>query len=246
MMIKKILWLIAVSVLTIAGKLRAQTTVAEKAVAEIRQVQELLGAANMAVEMKYTYAGEHTPGVVLDSLSGKVEMAGKNYRCVFNRTEIICNDQLQIILFGEDRLMYLAKAGAKSGPSDPIAMMQQMLSASGVENVDVVSKDARKTIRIKFAPSASCKEMMIVVDVAKKRLDLVQYVIKTTMLSETAETPEGYEEYAVVKAVFFNYAAAASPRSRFENSTYFRKDGGKYTPADAYKDYTIFLGSPDL
>ena len=66
-------------------------------------------AQGVSFNVKYTYTNETRPNDVLDSLSGKFEISHDNYRYLLDSTETIHNNKYTIILFREDKIMYLTK-----------------------------------------------------------------------------------------------------------------------------------------
>lgn len=222
----------------------------EPAIAALKKAQLSLSENPVSFDVKYSYANEHTPGNVLDSVKGRIEMAGNNYRCVMENTETVRNERYNIVLFNDDQIIYLSKGVSEGATTDPLLLMQSVLKNSGAKNCQVSSKGKYKTILISFAPDAPCKQMEITLDTVTQRLSAMQYVVKTSQLTESpgadAATPEGYDEYALVKASFYNYSTTIADNSRFDERTFFTKEGEIFKAAEAYKNYKIFIGSPNL
>jgi hypothetical protein len=222
----------------------------EPAIEALKKAQVSLSEKPVSFDVRYIYANEHKPGEVLDSVTGRIEIAGNNYRCVMENTETVRNDRYNIVLFNDDQIIYLSKGVSQGAATDPLLMMQSVLKDAGAKNCQISSKGKYKTIRISFAPDAPCKQIEITLDTVSQRLSDMQYIVKTTQLTEApgadAATPEGYDEYAVVKASFYNYSTTITDSSRFDERTFFYKEGDVFKAAEAYKNYKIFIGSPNL
>ena len=76
-------------------------------------------ARDMSFDVNYSYSNESTPTVILDSLSGKFEMHGAKYHFFLDSTETIRNEHYTIVLFHEDKIMYLTK-GTSNIAGNPV------------------------------------------------------------------------------------------------------------------------------
>ncbi|WP_143708723.1 hypothetical protein, partial [[Flexibacter] sp. ATCC 35208] len=104
----------------------AQDTAAiAKVMQLVRQVQDRIITVPTSYYILYTYANEHTPAILLDSMRGTVEIDGTNYHSILDSTETIHNSKYNIVLFKEDKVMYLASSTPGEVSTNP---MQQMLA----------------------------------------------------------------------------------------------------------------------
>lgn len=222
----------------------------ELAMEAMKKIQASLLGKPVSFDVKYIYTNEHTPGEVLDSVNGRIEMTGSNYRCVMENTETVRNERYNIVLFNDDQIIYLSKGVTQGTATDPLLLMQSVLKEAGAKSCQMSSKGKYKTIRIDFAPDAPCKQIEITLDTVTQRLSAMQYIVKTSQLTEApgtdAATPPGYEEYALVRASFYNYSGVIADSARFDERSFFYKEGDVFKAADAYKNYKIFIGSPNL
>ncbi|SFW81862.1 hypothetical protein [Chitinophaga sancti] len=224
------------------------TTAIKKALNMLRRVQAKSLQQPVSFDLKYTYSNEHTPYKLLDSLQGKVEMNGENYRCLLDHTETIHNGIYNIVLFKEDKLMYLAKNSKAASPVDPLATIYSLLEAATGSSFSYQQKNT--IIDVTFPANGPCKKMSIVIDTVSQRVISMNYVLKTTMLisadNQGDELPVGYEEYALVKTNLYNYKEIAANKSRYDEKEFFYREGDVLKVTPAYQDYNIFVGSPDL
>ncbi|SFE91052.1 hypothetical protein SAMN05518672_11217 [Chitinophaga sp. CF118] len=222
----------------------------ERATGILKSLREGYTKELFAFDLKYIYANEHTPGKVLDSLKGSIETDGINYHCLMDNTETIHNDKYNIVLFKEDNLMYVASGANAANTVDPLLQMESILKQSGATSCSINKSGRNSIIRIGFAEGGPCKRMEMTVDTVGHRLLSMQYVVKTALLTETPEednaTKEGYDEYAIVRAIFYNYHSLQVDSSRFDDKIFFYKEGTEFKTTAAYSNYKIFVATPNL
>ncbi|SFW74128.1 hypothetical protein [Chitinophaga sancti] len=227
----------------------AQDTAAiKKALNIFRQVQAKSQQRPVSFDISYAYANEHKPGILLDSLKGKVEMNGENYRCTVDQTETIRNSRYTIVLFKEDKLMYLATTGKVPSSANPLETINDLLGAA--TNSTFSYQKEIIVIHLAFPADGPCKQLSIAIDTVSQRILSMEYILKTSMLisedMQKDELQEGYEEYALVKASLSNYKEVAPDNKRYDEKAFFYKEGNTLKVTAAYEDYNIFVGSPDL
>ncbi|WPV63872.1 hypothetical protein [Chitinophaga sp. LS1] len=237
-------------IISIAAALSVQaqdTAAIAKAINIFRRVQAKSQQQPVSFEVNYTYSNESTPGTLLDSLKGKIEISGENYRSTLDNTETIRNAKYSIVLFKEDKLMYLAANSKSASPADPLETLNTLLK--GATNSTFRTEKRNTIINVSFPAGGNCKQLSITIDTVSQRLISMQYILKTTLLMGDEmknEVPEGYEEYAQVKASFYNYKDIPVNSSRFDEKAFFYKDGDAFKVTPEYEDYNIFVGTPGL
>ncbi|WP_143305305.1 hypothetical protein [Chitinophaga vietnamensis] len=212
------------------------------------KLQQHILATPQSFDMRYTYANEHTPAILLDSLEGKMTVAGKYYRCLIRNTETIRNDHYHIIVFHDDRLIYLSVPPAiDTAAMQPLQMLEKMMKQQHIERCEIARKGPQQTIRFIFPKDQLCKRMEMTVDTASWQIKDFTSIVKTsTLVDEQVTLDKSYDEYAIVKTTFSHYAAVAPSAQLFDASNFFYKSGKEYKPAAAFPDYKIFIGSPQL
>ena len=220
----------------------------DEAINAIKSVRE--SAVPYGFDMKYSYANESKPTVLLDSLNGAIVIAGKNYYCKMDSTETISNDRYNIVLFREDKIMYVG-AARSDNTEDPIGQMQGVLEKSGANSCTTTYCGTKKIINVGFAAGGACKQLKMVIDTAARHMLSMEYLIKTAMLidapdAEARVAGQGYDEYAVVNASFYNYHPFNKDTAWFNENQFFYKEGSEYKPAPAYREYQIVLATPNL
>ena len=223
----------------------------EKVTGMLKTLRDGYNNGPFSFELKYIYANEHSPEIILDSLKGKIETDGSNYHSILDNTESIHNAKYNIVLFKEDNIMYLSAGATTAASVDPLSQMETILKQSGANSCKISKAGKNAIIRIGFAPDGACKQMEMTIDTVAHRMLSMQYIIKTALLTETPDAndkaaAEGYDEYAVVKASFFNYHPIQPDSSKFDDTTFFYKEGTEFKPTAAYSNYKIFVATPNL
>jgi len=209
-------------------------------------------AGMLGYDVTYRYTSEADPFKSFDSLQGRIEMDSARYWCRLDNTESMSNDKYTVVLFREDKLMYLSKASLLNRSNDPLQMLQRLGSVGGKVSYEETTTGHFKTIIIRFEQVAVCKRIEYTVDTKTGYLSKMVYVIPTEQLvDETARqtfdaTKEGYGQYARVEAVFSNYSKLPSGDSKFDERLFFSKQGNEFVPASSFNDYKIFVASPNL
>lgn len=222
-----------------------------KLYAEMKQLQGLYQGAPISFDIKYTYSSELHPEAVLDSLDGHMDVSGRNYHYSISTTETTANEQYVVTLFKEEGIMYLSKPLGAS-PVDPIEQMRATMQAMGINNCSIVENGTVKTIQVGFKPGMPYKEFYMNFNKKNGMLMDVKYVLKTALLMESlgAESTEDiiaqYGEYAIVRCQFFNYKPLSQVTNMFDSSRFFYKDGDEFKATEAYKNYQVFVGTPNL
>lgn len=217
---------------------------------EMKSLQSVYQKKAVAFNVRYTYASELHPEVVLDSLAGHMKIAGSKYYCQLANTEMTANDKYVITLFKEDKIMYLSKP-AGLNVADPLEQMRISIRTTGVNRCVITEQGTLKSIKVGFKDGGPYKELQMDFEKSSGYLRTMRYILKTAMLMETAgnpnaEVPEEYGEYAIVESYYTDYKQLSQQENMFEEVKFFYKEGNEFKPATAYSDYRIFVGSPDL
>jgi len=205
----------------------------------------------LGFQVKYTYANESSPLKVLDSTNGYIEVGAKGYYCKLDSTETIQTDSVTVLLFNEDKVMYLSKKSTNSTmlKTNHVALLDSFfLRVPGLQ-VSVSAERSSRNISLVFPPGLDYKKITFIVDTSNYFITSAVYTVKTDKMMEQ---PGGgfdktqYDEFALVKADFFDYTKEPGNTDRLSAGNYFTisKDGVMTT--GKYKDYQIFAASPNL
>jgi hypothetical protein len=135
--------------LLIAGKGLAQTT----ASGEPRQLLQKLAeryrtAAHLSFDVAYYYSADKTPAAYLDSLEGHFKMNGNHYWYEVAGTESLYSDQYAVVLYKEDKVMYLAKPAASV--ANPVSTLDNFLKADTLYTCRLVHQQQYDQLTIDF------------------------------------------------------------------------------------------------
>lgn len=206
-------------------------------------------AKDMSFDVGYTYSNESAPTIVLDSLSGKFEMHGVKYHFLLDSTETIRNEHYTIVLFHEDKIMYLTK-GTSNIAGNPVESIAAFLKNNKSINCSLVSEGGIQHIRITYPPGQEYKQIAISFDTATGHILKAVYIVQTKLLLEqdavNDDAGAAYDNYARVEADFSHYRVSQPDTSVFDEQKFFYKEGTQYKTTEAFKDYKIFIGSSNL
>ncbi|WP_133177749.1 hypothetical protein [Chitinophaga parva] len=232
----------------VAGQVENDTTKLFQAMAEL---QSMYKDRYIGFDLKYKYTSEADPKTVLDSVQGKMSFYGARYCYQLENMEMLSNGTYNVVLFKDEKLMYVARASSLVASIDPVAQVREMIRRSGATGYSLEENNQEKKLHIHFVAGGPCRQMDIVVNKKEQRVVEIRYVVKTEMLTQSPETAAGkvdpaYGDYAVVTASFEHYRALTNDAVALDEHRYFFKEGEVLKTAPAYREYKIFRGSPNL
>ncbi|WP_217603526.1 hypothetical protein [Chitinophaga sp. GbtcB8] len=216
---------------------------------EIRQLQAVYRSA-LAFDIKYTYTSERRPDSILDVMYGKMEISGNNYHYWLDSVETLVNADYNITLFKTEKVMYLAKPAAVN-TVDPVQQLRAVLARTGFSSCSIQQQGTQKIVQINFPAGGAYRQMEMSIDKNTGYVMYMRYVMKTALLMESnagaseAASAE-YGEYAIVQTTFEHYKPLPASYTRFDESSFFYKEGSEFKATAPYHEYKIFTGSPNL
>lgn len=205
------------------------------------------GGVSMA--MHYYYANEKTPSRYIDSLSGSLIMSGNNYRVKMQGVETIVNAKYNITLFEEDHLMYLTRPLVTSS-YNPVAMLDSLLKHTAGSQCSILRNGLETHASILFPEGNAYKRMLFVIDDATGHLIKTESVLKTVYLTQGGDEEslrkQGYDEYAIVEVRLSDYKQQQLSGDYFDEARFFYKKDKEFMVSDQYRDYKIFVATPNL
>ena len=237
-----------VSILTMSSVLHAQ----QDSIARLRYIFTSLQRVyrqdkSLNYTIHYTYSTPQTPKIVLDSASAMVSIKGDTYHCKVNNTEILSTDSITVVLFKDEKIMYLSKARQQAALYNPAAMLDTLIENHTVTGISFDSSNDARSVSLEFNPATGYKSIRFSIDAATGYISSIQYIVRTDMLTEKMDGYAGHgdiTEYAVVSAHFDNYNQLAVVPIQFND--FYLKDGKNYKVTGKYRDYQLYLGSSGL
>jgi hypothetical protein len=198
--------------------------------------------------MNYRYAAEEQPTVWLDSLKGNFAVHGERYRYSLDSTEFVGGGDLSVILFKQDRVMYLAKPGAVARNVNPMALLDSFLLRN--DSVDCAVNETKdwQTITLSFHPSRPTKRIEYVVDRQTGYITKIINVVSARELYAPAMQDKVLNDatYAIVETDLSDYREMNVSAKDWDLGRLFKKEGDEYIPQPPYQSFKVFLGSPGL
>lgn len=221
-----------------------------KLVDEFRQIQQAYSRfPSLSFEMQYRYTNETKPSAVLDSVFGKIEMQSGNLHYVLDSTETIKNDRYSIILFKEDKMMYLSKPDQLRNEQDPLQLLDSAFAKIRGIKYLVKKTASSKIITLIFPTGMAYKRIEFAIDPSRGLVNKITYIVKTELLLESQDNTldeSQYDEYARVELSMNHYSTAPLDSAVFDEHKYFLKEGKDFKTTEPFKQYKIFIGSLNL
>jgi hypothetical protein len=220
----------------------------EKAIEMLGKVSQTYDSGQVAFDIRYTYANEGQPQILLDSLSGNIIMSeGKCFSRLRN-TVFLTNQRYSIAVFNEDKLIHVSRPVSKDAMGiSPMQVISASIRQAGVKSCVITNKKEASQIRFMFSPEKAYRYMEITLDTRNWRIQQLSYVVKSELALEASEQPgKVYEPYALVKAFFSHYRTDDADPAIFDEKQFFTRTATALVPASAYEDYEVFIGSPNL
>jgi hypothetical protein len=243
---KKIL--ILITMMGMMTYVSAQVGEQVRALGALRQLQLVYQQAKLlSFDVRYTYAKEEAPVEILDSLDGQYRLHGSRYWGLLGNTESVYDDQLLLLLFKEDSLLYLARP--KGAGAGPVAMVDSLLLQQPGSRFGYAETASELLVSLVLPETSPYKKMTWHIDRRTGYLNRTSSLVRSDQLYEAAvrsSIPEAAAEYVVVETVYSHYRNGGFPESIFDLDRYLKKEGTEYVAQGAYAGYKVFLGSTGL
>lgn len=202
----------------------------------------------LSFNVAYTYADVNAPDQILDSISGLIQINNNRYHWQIGTTETVANEHYAIMLFKEDKVMYITKPFAKSGEIDPLAKLDSSLLLINGLQTSIKMQKNMKFIKLNFPPESGYKSIQLLINKKTGFLNTVDFIVKPESIGNygMADSKNIKAAYVHIKANYSNYKKDSIDDSIFNESNYFIKNISNFNTVSKYKDYKIFIGSPNL
>jgi hypothetical protein len=195
----------------------------------------------------YRYAGEDRPGVYLDSLKGDFKMSGSSYRYTVDSTEYIGNKEVILIVFRQDRVLFLFRPSTLQ-TGNPMGLLDSLLLKNDNIQGMVEETPDQQRIILSFPPGAVTRKIVYTVDRKTGLAISMTNLIRSSQLyaSSVRSRVDGGSSYVIVETSFSNYREGDFGQEELDPGRYFKKEGKDYVALPPYESYKIFKGTPDL
>lgn len=249
MYVKKILFLTFLSWFCLLPFLQAQTPEKQHAVEILKSLSDRYrNYKNLRFTISYKYASEEKPGVYLDSLKGDFKMSGNRYKYVLDSTEFVANGELTVVVYKQDRILFLTKASSAMQSGNPMAVLDSILLKNDSINCQLSETTAQQKIRILFKPGMATRSIEYTIDRKSGFVTRMINIVQSRELYDPSvrSLVAGNSSYAIVETDLTNYREGAFDESELDPGRYIKKVGKEYVTVPPYDSYKIFLGTPDL
>jgi hypothetical protein len=209
--------------------------------------RQYLTEGALSYNIHYTYSNESTPEKILDSLTTKLIIHGKNYYYAADSTEIFTNDSISIAVFNDNKILYITKARSFDS-YNPVALLDSFFRTQR-KSFAISEQEDEKTVQIFFPDWTPYKRISITVDKHTGLLTSMEYLVKTEELMESGVSTDNvgqYDKYALVKARLEKDETPDSTLGNFNPTEFFYRVGNQIMGAGKYKDYMIYKGSVNM
>ncbi len=221
----------------------------DNVVSELRAASERYRKAQyLAFDISYRYYNEKQPGVYLDSLNGSFKLNGNNYWYELDNTEAIGNADFMVMLFKEDKIMYLTRPSAFSMSQNPVSMIDSFLTGRTDIKYSISREHNLKRLTLEFDSGAKYKSIQYDIDQSSGFISRMTCVVKASEMYDASvkSQVEDSDVYVVVEAGFKNYRQSGFNVNQFNTARYFKKEGEEYVALPPYETYKVFLGTNTL
>lgn len=248
---KKIIFLLCLNIgFCVLIKAQENTSV-EAVVGLLKQMRaDYDNISNLSFDVSYTYAKQSTPDKILDSLSGRMQVSNKQYHWNISNTEMIANSKYVIMLFKEDKLMYITRPGSQNINFDPLSRLDSSLFLLKGLQCSLENKKDITTVTLNFPDSSAYKQIKMTINRKNGFLSNTKFIIRPGAVRSFEDFDSmdntGDEGYNVIEARYYNYNQDSISAAIFNSENYFNRSGTEFVAANSYSDYKIFIGSPNL
>jgi hypothetical protein len=248
---------IVVTMMLAGSGLQAQDAETQQALAVLKTMSvNYQQASHLAFDVVYRYAAENAPSVYLDSVEGHFKMNGTRYWYMLDSTESINTSDYVIMLFKQDKMMYLAKPSSGSAVSgnivtaaaNPVSNLENYFTNNKNISCRVLDAGLQQIVTIEFIVPEVYKSVEYHIN--KKTGYLVKMVsrVRAEQLYDASVRAqiEGGVTWAIVETVYSNHRRNDFDDSVFDSARYFKKEGSEYVTVGPYGEYKVFLGSAGL
>ena len=249
---KKLIFLLLLNICYCVSIKAQQNTSVEAVISLLKQMRAGYDSIpDLSFDVSYTYTKQNAPGDILDSLSGRMQASNKQYHWSISNTEMIANSKYVIMLFKEDKLMYITRPGSQNMNFDPLARLDSSLFLLKGLQCLMGTKKNSTTVALNFPESSSYKQVELDIDKNTGFITHSRFVVKQDALQDFGDFDNNIDKvtdnsYCVIEARYYNYSKDSISASLFSEVNYFKRSGSEFSTVAPYNDYKIFIGSPDL
>lgn len=225
----------------------AQPSQKQKAISSLKQLAaQYKEAQYLSFDISYKYATQENPDLFLDSLKGSFKMNGTNYWYSLDSTEYLSNQMFTLMLFKEDKIMYLSKP-LDQAAINPITVLDSVFLNDNII-YGITSTNGYEKLVLDFPAGSKNKQVEYHIDSKTGFITKMICLVQAEQLYDASvhSVIEENGRYAVVEINLNNYKEKSFDSKQFDTGKYFIKQGDEFVTTASYESYKIFLGTPNL
>ncbi|MET0636106.1 MAG: hypothetical protein ABWZ25_08750 [Chitinophagaceae bacterium] len=214
-------------------------------------MQQYTDSTFLSFDLKFTVSYLESRDQVFDSLHGSFALAGSKYAYQLDGTSAVSDGTTAMILFNEDKLMYLSKPATPGLSVGPVTLIDSAMWKNGFQHWELGQTDdgSEYILKCSLPDGARCRKVTLIIDKKKRLIRHAQYEMLSEQLVGEA-TPmilfTAGQRYSLVNVRFSNYSRTLINTSLFDLGRYFRKSATGYAVTEEFDNFQLFLGSTNL
>ena len=202
---------------------------------------------NIQFDMTYRYANEEEPSIYLDSIKGSSRIWGNKYWYSIENTEVLCDSASMIIVFNEDKLIYLTNPTTNNSPFHSLALIDSLLLERYPITCSIEKGKINTKYIIEFLRPTAYKKLEYIID---NRIGLIlmarQFIRSGNLYDKSIPSGLNPDNWVIVDLHYDNYRIDKLDPTFFDINRYVLLKESGFIPAPAYSQYSVFDANPKL
>lgn len=216
----------------------------------LQPVQKAAGvfsdSSYLHVDMSYYYAAGSKPSAYLDSINAEYKIWKNNSWYRIDSTEALRNERLMVVVFRQDKLLYLSKPDKSFSPQSQFALLDSIADGRYPVSHEISKQGSLTCYSLKFLQPTIYKEMHFWID-RQGRITKTSQVINSLLLqANMKEVDTVSEEWMLVELRFANYRTDDFAIKDFNISRYLEQVNGEWRPVSGFGNFNVFKAQPQL
>lgn len=190
----------------------------------------------LSFDIRYTYAPEKNPSAVIDSLNGKVQLNGSNYKMQLDNMITVKNEHHIISVFTEDKVMLVSSLSANRSAVLPFIDSSLYAIRDAVFNLSETRATTILSIALPFG--GFYRSISLEKDKATGYIIHARYEVMEQREADTV-TNNINQSYAIVETVFSNYKKNSFEESILADDHFFIEREHELVGSKEYSDYQV-------
>ena len=211
-----------------------------------KAAQVFMDTAYLHVDMTYRYATATEPENFQDSLGGSLKTWKNNYWYKMDQTEVVCDGKKMVIIYKEDRVLYLSTPETGNTSRQQFALLDSLLAGKYPIESFMVEEKGYKKYTIRFTEPTLYQQMEFWIN-TKGRVARTRQVLHEGLFMEpTQKTGKTDSDWMIIDVQYTGYRQNDFNPLDFSTERLVRKEKDKWVAQAPYQDYSVFSAKPNL